>query len=119
VRILARFAAGSRRDFGFRDFASWQESQQDSQQDPSKILAAWIFASRRESWQNLQQDPGKILTARNFAIRRESCLDSARIPAGNKNPSGQNLARTAEISTGCRQDASPYFTRDGFWSEAL
>ena len=99
------------RDFGRREFGSWREScrdraeilaagifssrresWRDSRQDPGEILAAGIFASRRESWRDSRQDPGEILAARNFVSRRESCRDPGEIPAGKKNPGGQNLA---------------------------
>ena len=58
------FAAGSRQNFGRRDFSSRRESWRDSRQDPGEILAAGIFASRRESWRDSKNDPGEILAAR-------------------------------------------------------
>ena len=137
ARNLARFAVGFRRDFNCRDycfpariwwasrqdrteilaagiFASRRESWQDSRQDPGEILAAGIFASRQESWRDWKNDPGEILAAGNFTSRRQSCRDPGEIPAGKKNPGGQNLAGIGipvEISAGSRQDTGPYFTR--------
>ena len=93
ARILARFVAGSQRDFGRRDFCFL-----------ARILAR--FAAR--SWQDFGRREFRFLAR----ILPGSWRDSRREEKSQLPKSRRDPGRIpAEIAAGSRQDPNPYFTR--------
>ena len=86
ARILARFAAGSWRDFGRRDFCF-----------PARILARFEERSRRDFGRREFHFPARILPGSWRDSRRE---EKSRRPKSRRDPGGIPV----EISAGSRQD---------------
>ena len=95
ARILARFAAGSRQDFGRRDFCF-----------PVRILARFVARSRRDFGRREFRFPERILPGSRRDSRWE---EKSWQPKSRRDPGGI----PAENAAGSRQDPGPYFTRDG------
>ena len=93
ARITARFAARSRRDFGRRDFCF-----------PARITARFPAGSRRDFGRREFRFPVRILPGSRRDSRREK---KSRRPKSRRDPGGIPV----EIAAGSRQDPGPYFTR--------
>ena len=99
--IPVRIAAGSRRDFGCRNFESRQGSRRESRQDsrreanfPAAKISAWsLRASRQESRRDDEFPAAKILAGSWRDSRQESQRDdefpAAKISAGSLRDSRQ------------------------------